>query len=147
MMGCGLSRCCLCCCPNCPLTHLGWLFNVCHLCGKSTQSFKSRKLNSYAYSEMSYAWIFSFTLVTLVGICGVTGRFQYFYSVIDGFIPILLDEFVLSQRPSLIERNLLRKIEVHSSKKWYTPLLDRLVWNHQSLGWILRHSKHSYGLD
>ena len=139
--------CCLWCCPNCPLTHLGRLFNICHLCGKSTQSFKSHKLNSYADSKMSYAWTFSFTLVTLVEICGVTGRFQYFYSLINGFISISLDEFVLSQRPSLIERNLLRKIEVHSSKKWYTPLLHRLVWNHLSLGWIFRHSKLSYGLD
>ena len=72
---------------------------------------------------MSYAWTFSFTLVTLVEIFGVTGRFQYFYSLIDGFFPISLDEFVLSQRSSLIETNLLRKIEVHSSKKMiYTPI-------------------------
>ena len=100
--------------------------------------------------KMSYAWTFSFTLVTLVEICGVTGRFQYFYSLINGFISISLEKFVLSQkniRPSLIERNLLRKIQVHSSKKWYTPLVHKLVWNELSLGWIFRNSKCSYGLD
>ena len=36
---------------------------------------------------------------------------------------------------------------VHSSKKWYTPLVHWLVWNELSLGWIFRYSKHSYGLD
>ena len=48
-------------------------------------------------------------------ICGVTGRFQYFYLLIDGFIPILFDDFVLSLNKSdqvLLNKKFWEKIEI-----------------------------------
>ena len=47
----------------------------------------------------------------------------------------------------LYYQNQLDKKYLHSSKKWYTPLVQRLVWNQLSLWWIFRYSISSYGLD